>query len=808
MTAILTTPKHSDDFYEDTYNRIRDIYSSCSEIEQGIFIKILEELSNYGASETLDTLYLVDFREVPVSIDRFLCDSEYLGESNDNGNQIYPGWWDAYHTVFDSQKDIYEVLLSGATRIGKTSSAVSMMCYMTYLLMCYRNPQKYFGLKEVSRATIAFANLTKELALSVAFREYNDTLLKSPWFNKHGKFTNSATKPVYIPEGNQIEIIAASSGSMLLGKQLWACLVGDTKIITDSGIFNIEELSGTSVNVLQYNYAISEYTYADAMVVKTKYVSDTIKITLDDGTVFEGTPDHRVMLMNGTYKRLDELTDTDYAFSLPELKEISKIEHIHYDNPIPVYDVVNAGDLHNFVVHTGCSQIVAHNCLMDEVNFAKAGIKDISISKEHMKQMYDTANARITGTFKLNGRIYGKMFTCSSKNTDNDYLSDHIEKQLDAGNKHMYLFDKPQWEVLPAYRFGTEKFYITVGDRYKRGFVVPDENSDEAHLQEYRDEGYQVLEVPADYKPNFRSDYDIALRDIAGISVVGAMGFITQEMITPNVIKNRVNPFFEDYYEIGIQDVDTLERHFHPEVVPQELKRLPMNIHIDFAEVSDHIGIAGAVRDGDKVVLDPLTDKKIVLPFFKQIFQVAIGAPRGDRMSFQKVINFIVWLKKNGFNVGVVSTDQYQSSYVRENLSQQGFVCEKVSVDKTEDPYIGLRNLLQDQRIELIKHDLQEIELINLQRVNGIINHPPQSNSITNLPCLANGYNSKGIGKDCADALCGCVTTLIAHAEVVKPHTKPVLNAIASVNGPRNYGFGGKGRPNYIPGFGNPYRKL
>ena len=655
--------------YEDIIARIKGIYSSCSPMEQSVLLTILEELGDKGYSQTLEQIYLVDFKEVPVSIDRFLCDPEYLGESNDCGNQIYPGWWDAYDNVFNDSKDIYEVVLSGATRIGKTSTAVSMMCYMTYLLMCYRNPQKYFGLKEVSRATIAFANLTKDLALGVAFREYNDTLLKSPWFNAHGKFTNSATRPVYIPEGNQIELVAASDAAHVLGLQLWAALI-------------------------------------------------------------------------------------------------------------------------------------------DECNFSRAGVKDISISKAHMKHMYNTANARITGTFKLNGVIYGKMFTCSSKNTDNDYLSEHIEQQLDAGNTHLYLFDKPQWEVLPKYRFGDKTFFITVGDRYKRGFVVPDENSDEVHLQEYRSEGYRVLEVPLDYKPNFKADYDIALRDIAGISVVGAMGFITQEMITPNISQTRQNPFFEDYYEIGLQDADTLERHFHPEVVPTELKRLPMNIHIDFAEVSDHIGISGGVRDGDKLVLDPLTEKKISMPFFRQIFQVAIGAPRGDRMSFQKVINFIVWLKKNGFNIGIVSTDQYQSSYVRENLTQQGFTCEKVSVDKTEDPYIGLRNLLQDQRIELVKHDLQEIEMINLQRINGIINHPPQSNSTTALPCLANGYNSKGIGKDCSDALCGWTATQIAHAEIVKPHTKPVLNAIASVNGARTYGPGINGKPKYIPGFGTPYRKF
>ena len=235
-----------------------------------------------------------------------------------------------------------------------------------------------------------------------------------------------------------------------------------------------------------------------------------------------------------------------------------------------------------------------------------------------------------------------------------------------------------------------------------------------------------------------------------------------------------------------------------------------MNIHIDFAEKSDHIGISGGVRDGDKFVIDPYTEKKISMPYFRQIFQVAMGAPRGDRMSFQKVINFIVWLKQNGFNVHIVSADKFQSTYALENLRQQGFLTEHISVDKTDVQYIGLRNLLQDQRIELIKSDLQEIELINLQHINGRIDHPPQSSSnSTVMPCLANGYCSKGIGKDCADALCGWTATHIIHADVVKPHTKPILNAIASVNGPKNFGYNpGFGKPNYIPGFGQQYRRF
>ena len=231
--------------------------------------------------------------------------------------------------------------------------------------------------------------------------------------------------------------------------------------------------------------------------------------------------------------------------------KIKAIEHNIYENAVPVYDVVNAGELHNFIIKSDTNtDIVSHNCCMDEVNFTRAGVKDINISKNHMKQLYNTANARITGTFRLKGKVYGKLFSCSSKNTDSDYLSEHIQEQLDAGNEHMYLFDKPQWEVEPAEKFSDKRFYITIGDRFKKGFVVPKENEDQLHLDEYVSQGYKLLQVPEDFRTNFNADYDIALRDIAGISVVGAMGFITQEVITPCVSEDRINPFFEDIYWI------------------------------------------------------------------------------------------------------------------------------------------------------------------------------------------------------------------------------------------------------------------
>lgn len=637
--------------YEDVIRRITDIYDQCFPSEQRVFTKILQEVAEKGYSRTLEQVWLSDFTEVPVSINTFISDSQYLGDTNDNGNMVYPFWKKTLDDIFTNEKNYYEIILSGATRIGKTSTAITCMAYMLYRLMIYRDPHTFFHKKSVSKFTVGFANLTKDLASGVGYREFNDTLRMSNWFNQNGEFSKSERNYYYVPNGSKIEIIPASDAAHLLGKQLWCVL-------------------------------------------------------------------------------------------------------------------------------------------LDEVNFTRAGIKDINKAKVSMKKLYDTANARITGTFKLEGQVYGKMFTCSSKNSDSDYLSDHIETELDAGNTSLYLVDEPQWKVLPSDMFSCETFYITVGDRYKRGFVVDDNNSDREHVQAYRDEGYQVLEVPRDFLSNFKADYDIALRDIAGISVVGSMGFITQDSVTVNVSDERKNPFYFDIVVCGYLDNETLEKRFNLERIPKELLRLPTYIHIDFAEVSDHTGICGIVQDGTKIVTDMQTGKKVSMPFYRQVFQVAVEAPRGDRMSFQKVINFVLSLQKFGMNIHKITTDQYQSSYVREMLSQKGFEVGKVSVDSSEDAYIALRNVLQDQRIELVKHQLQEDELVHLQRINGRIDHPAQTSggqkdNYSRSGPPGNGYG-KGIGKDCADALAGSLWSAIQDDLPIQMSGRSVVSAMSMLNSSPN----------------------
>ena len=84
---------------------------------------------------------------------------------------------------------------------------------------------------------------------------------------------------------------------------------------------------------------------------------------------------------------------------------------------------------------------------MDECNFARAGIKDINKAKIRMKELYDSVVARVEGTFRIHGEVWGKLFVVSSKKSDNDFIEIMCITQLEAGNEHMIVFDRPQWEV-------------------------------------------------------------------------------------------------------------------------------------------------------------------------------------------------------------------------------------------------------------------------------------------------------------------------------------------------------------------------
>lgn len=572
---------------ESLPQRIKKVFDGCDKETQEYLKAILREIVETGSSTLYQDLWRADYIEQPVSIDTFLESDTYLGKTNRNGQAVYPAWRTALRDIFNSGNKYDEVVFSGATRIGKTTTAITGAAYMLYRLMSLKDPQRYFNKKEVSKFSILFFNITKDLAKGVAFREFNDTLKASPWFSAHGKFTNSDRNFVYVPDGDKIVIDFGSDGAHALGMQIFCAI-------------------------------------------------------------------------------------------------------------------------------------------MDEAAFSKAGVKDINKAKAHMKNTYNTISARIKGTFRQNGEVYGKLFAVSSKNTDSDFLETYIQDQINSGaGEHMYVFDKPQWEVMPESMFHKEKFYVAVGNRLQRGFVVPDNQTDEASLADLKTQGFRLITPPIDMRPEFIADYDIALRDLAGISIPGTLSFISQESLTSCISTERRNPFFNDILQIGTKDNLCIEEFFHQDVLPSHAKRWPLYIHLDLSLNTDRTGISGVWISGRKDS-ETLSGDVLSQISFTHAFSVALEAPRGDKIPYEKIVLFLYWLMKQKFNIARISRDQFQSEYLGEQLESKGFTVDKISLDRTPDGYMALRSVLLEHRIDMLNCSILQDELIHLQRDAGTgrIDHP------------------------------------------------------------------------------------
>ena len=90
------------------------------------------------------------------------------------------------------------------------------------------------------------------------------------------------------------------------------CLIGDTKVWTSEGHVRIEDMVGTEGMV--YSSDGSLHRYSD--VRQTQQNVPVFRVTLEDGSTVTATANHRFMMADGTWKRLDELNEGDELWKI------------------------------------------------------------------------------------------------------------------------------------------------------------------------------------------------------------------------------------------------------------------------------------------------------------------------------------------------------------------------------------------------------------------------------------------------------------------------------------------------------------
>ena len=123
-----------------------DELSKLNDEERKVALEILQQFSISGQSDLFNELKYADYKEIPVDIETFLSDDNYLGKAWKDASgklKLYPFWLDILKQLFpDNISTNYQTLLeSGARGIGKSEIACGAVgAYMMYRVMCLKNP--------------------------------------------------------------------------------------------------------------------------------------------------------------------------------------------------------------------------------------------------------------------------------------------------------------------------------------------------------------------------------------------------------------------------------------------------------------------------------------------------------------------------------------------------------------------------------------------------------------------------------------------------------------------------------------------
>lgn len=87
---------------------------NLNEEERKVFFSLLSATRNSDSFAPIESIYKVDYEEIPVTIDEFLENDYYLGKVYNNGKNIYPYWRHVLHDFFHNNSDKrFELVLTG-----------------------------------------------------------------------------------------------------------------------------------------------------------------------------------------------------------------------------------------------------------------------------------------------------------------------------------------------------------------------------------------------------------------------------------------------------------------------------------------------------------------------------------------------------------------------------------------------------------------------------------------------------------------------------------------------------------------------
>ena len=409
--------------------------------------------------------------------------------------------------------------------------------------------------------------------------------------------------------------------------------------------------------------------------------------------------------------------------------------------------------------------------VIDEVNFMAKG--KATAAKAH--ELANAVSRRLESRFMSGMGIRDVPGVCifiSSKKAETDYLEQRISKL--HGLPGIHIVDGPQWEFLAGDKIdycGT-KFRVLLGDATHDPLILDDVSFKAdgrvsvvpslSQYEEARLEG-KIIDVPIEHYKAFAEDILGAIRDVAGIASSATVNFfprkkVVQEMFNsgkalPKYFRSEtiVMPIRSPVKLTTLFDLDLACAVNLSKRLPYRHPNSPRYIHVDLARNKDAVGLVMVhpsefvIQSGDEVqgTKEVTVEKSFEVDFVIRL----ITDDTGEDVDFNKIVEFIIWLKRNGFWIQRVTYDSYQSAGSIQALRTFGIDAGVRSVDGSILPYRILSRVVHDRKISCPKHDI-------LQREMGELLYKSDKDKVDHPEVSADGTAGS---KDCSDALAGSV---------------------------------------------------
>ena len=389
----------------------------------------------------------------------------------------------------------------------------------------------------------------------------------------------------------------------------------------------------------------------------------------------------------------------------------SKVDNVEFDKAITVYSGHSERESHE-----GLNLMLA---VLDEIS----GFSSESASGNENAKTGDAIYKAFRGSVDSRFPDYGKVVLLSFPRYKGDFISkryeDVIAEKETEFKKHTFILNP----VLPE-------------DDPGNTFEIEWEEDD---IISYKIPGVYALKRPTwevnptrsieDFKIAFYTDPSDAMMRFACMPSTSSDAFFKS--------KDKIEK------SLSIRNPLDTYRRIDPSFKPDP--DTTYYIHADLAQKHDKCAVA--VSHVEKwVEVQTFNEYTQVVPFVV-VDMIAWWEPKKEGpVDLSEVKNWIINLRREGFNLGLVSFDRWQSFDIQRDLKSVGINTETLSVAKKH--YEDLAMLFYEERVVAPHIDLLLEELLELRIMsNNRVDHPRKKS------------------KDLADAMCGSVYNAISHSK-------------------------------------------